>query len=166
MMDKKRLLLSSLAFKDLEDSQADRVLELASVAQYDAGDSVFWEKDVANKLYVVNSGKVALQMSVPAPGYNTGRRLTMDIITETGVFGWSAVVDSHPYSLTAVCIERASVLEIDGNGLRLLLENEASIGYRVMNGLIRLVASRLDETRHLLMSERMTSEPVAVASLS
>lgn len=165
-MDKKKLLMSSPAFKDLDDGQADRVLDLASVAQYDAGDSIFWEKDAANRLYVVDSGKVALQMSVPVPVYNAGRRLTMDIITETGVFGWSAVVDSHPYSLTAVCIERASVLEIDGKGLRLLLEKDTSIGYRVMNGLIRLVASRLDETRHLLMSERMTSEPVAVAPLS
>lgn len=153
-MDRTGLLQTCRIFEGLDGAQIEQIARLGRSAEYPAGTSIFNEKGPAEKLYVIESGKVALQMQLPG---SRGRRLTVDIARESEVFGWSALVDWRPYTLTSVCLENSQILEIDGPALRMLMEGDTAVGFYVMKGLIKLVASRLDETRHLLASERTMS---------
>ena len=102
---------------------------------------------------VVQEGKVALQMMLTktAPG---GRRITIDTVMPNEIVGWSTVVEPHIYTLTAVCLQSTRVLSISGNKLRWLLQDDKALGFEIVQELIKVVASRLDDTRRVLLSER------------
>ncbi len=51
-------------------------------------------------------------------------------------------------------------VSISGAKLRWLLEDNPKIGYELLKGLIKVVASRLEETRQLLIADRsLTLKP-------
>lgn len=82
----------------------------------------------------------------------------MNIATKNEVVGWSSVVEPHIYTLTAVCLQEVKVLAINGPKLRALLRTNRDIGYEVVRELMKVVVSRLEQTRHLLISERMITQ--------
>ena len=154
-MTTKQALQECRLFATLSDADLGRVAEMTSERDYEAGATIFQEGAAANELYLLREGKVALQMTLPggeAP--EAIKRVTIDIVTENQVFGWSAVVSPNVYTLTAVCLQRSRLVVIDGGRLSKLMEEDTSLGYQVMQGFIKVVASRLDDTRQVLLSER------------
>lgn len=149
----KHVLKECPIFEGLSDADLDKISSIATPAQYEAGHTLFVESVSAERMYVMEKGRVALQMGLPAG--RASRRITVDVVGKNDIFGWSALVESHRYTLTAVCLEPTNVLGIDGTRLRSVLEADQKLGYKVLSRLINLVASRLDETRRVLISERM-----------
>ena len=156
-MAEKRLLDDVELFQGLSRIQLEKVQRLCQLEEYQAGAAIFGERAPAEKLYVVDKGKVALQMQLPAGRDVSGRRMTIDTVAKGEVFGWSAVVGRQSYTMTAVCLEPTTVAAISGSGLRSLMQEDNALGYHVLRGLINVVAYRLDETRQLLMTERLVS---------
>lgn len=142
-------------FESLSETDVERFVAISLPQEWGAGDTIFAEGHAAKDLYVVEHGKVALQMHLPSPQAQLSKRITVDVATKGEVFGWSAVVQPHTYTLAAVCLEKTRVLAVDGFKLRNLLKADQRLGYEVLSKLIGVVASRLDETRHLLISERL-----------
>ena len=160
MPSTRQVLKQCSVFQTLNESELDRVASLAVEKEYEAGATIFRERDSAAELLVIEEGKVALQMTIPPAQGHNARRVTVDVVNEGEVVGWSVVVEPHVYTFTAICLQRAKVLAISGARLRALCEEDKSIGYKVTKGLIKLAASRLDETRRVLISERLlSSEP-------
>ncbi len=104
---------------------------------------------------MLQGGKVALQMTMPEALTQMNRRITVDIVSRNEVFGWSAVIEPHVYTLTAICIQKVKALSIDSTKLRRLLRDNPQTGFEILNGLSKVVASRLADTRHVLISERL-----------
>jgi CRP-like cAMP-binding protein len=127
---------------------------LCSSRTYEAGASIFREGDSAEQLFVLEEGKVALQKDVPLPEAQLGRRITVDVVTRGEVFGWSSIVAPHIYTLSAICLQKTSVVAIDGARLRSLLQEDHHMAYEVLHGLLKVVASRLADTMQLLITER------------
>ncbi|MBI2958652.1 MAG: cyclic nucleotide-binding domain-containing protein [Chloroflexi bacterium] len=147
-------LKSITILEELKEAQFDRISAISTVEEYGAGDTIFSESSLAKNLYALQKGKVALQMQLNVANM-LRRRVTVDLVTPPGVFGWSAVMESRPYMLGAVCLEPTVVLAIDGGGLRSLMMQDYEMGYLLMGKLIKVVASRLEEARQLLICERM-----------
>ncbi len=145
----KCLVLANLSGSDLE-----KVLELGSDKVFNAGSTIFRAGDTAESLYLIREGKVALQMALRAEAGGSEKKTTVDIIQANEVLGWSAIIEPHVYTLTAVCLQNTGVLAVNGARLRALLQANHDIGYEFMNGIARVIASRLDDTRRLLISER------------
>ena len=154
-MTSKQVFKECQLFDSMSDADLERLVAISSPQEWGAGGTIFTEGNPAKDLYVLERGKVALQMNLPSTQPQLAKRITVDVATRGEVFGWSAVVQPHIYTLTVVCLESTTGLAIDGFKLRNLLKAEHRIGYEVLSGLIGVVASRLDETRHLLISERM-----------
>ncbi len=106
---------------------------------------------------MVEDGKVALQMTLPEGSEWPAKRVTVDIITSNEILGWSAIVEPFVYTLTAVCLQKTKVLSINALNLRILLKNDQQISHELSKGLIRVIADRLATTRHVLISERLSS---------
>ena len=153
-MANKAVLKECVVFQTLTEAELDRIADMCAPQDYAAGATVFSEGAPSDKIYVLQSGKVALQMQLPAGGPQPGRRISVDIVSKNEVFGWSALVMPRRYTLMAVCLEPTRLLAIDGVRLRALMQEDSHIGYELLNGLIGVVASRLEETRHVLISER------------
>ena len=154
-MTTKQALKKCPLFATLADADLGHVATMTSEDGHEAGATIFQESAAASKLYLLQEGKVALQMALPAgEASETVKRVTIDIITENQVFGWSAVVPPNVYTLTAVCLQRSRLLAVDGRQLADLMEADTNLGYLVMQGFIKVVATRLDDTRQVLLSER------------
>ena len=149
----KEALRKCQVFSTMDEVSLEKLAASAIEQQYEGGTVLFQEGDKANELLVVQEGKVALQMMLTrmAPG---GRRITIDTVMPNELVGWSAVVEPHVYTLSAVCLQNTRVLSISGNKLQWLLQDDKALGFEIVRELIKVVASRLDDTRRVLLAER------------
>jgi CRP-like cAMP-binding protein len=148
-------------FSALKDSDLNQVAALTEVKEFSAGATIFQEGTQADRLWVVDEGKVALQMVLSeGPGASV-RRVTIDILTESELLGWSALVEPHVYTLAAVTLQNTQVLSINALSLRNLMDRNHDLGYEITRGLAKVIADRLAATRHVLVSERLLAPKVA-----
>lgn len=157
MMTPKQAFKECAVFESLSDPDLDRIVALAQPSDWEAGATLFGEGSPAKDLFVLEKGKIALQMHLSTGNSQLAKRVTVDVVTKGDVVGWSAVVEPYKYNFTAVCLEPTRLLGIDGSKLRGLLRDDYRMGYEVLRRLIQVVASRLDETRHVLISERLAT---------
>lgn len=137
-------------FSPLSSGEIDRIAELALDKEYEAGKVIFHAKDKADELFILEEGKIALQMVSPIP---PERPVTVDIAFPGELVGWPGLIEPYVYDLTAICLQRSRVLALDAVRLRLLL-HDANPACQVMTGVVRCVMSRLSDTRQLLIAER------------
>ncbi len=153
-MTVKQVLRNCEIFSTLSDADLEKVAGSVLEKHYEAGTTLFKEGDSADELFVLQEGKVALQMTLPKVLAQTGRRVTVDVITGNEIVGWSAIVEPHVYTLTAVCLQDVKTLSLSATKLRWLLRDDHKIGHEILEGLIKVVVSRLNDTRQVLISER------------
>ena len=154
-MTAKQVLRECQVFSTLGNAEMEKVAALTLEKQCEAGATLFREGDSAEELLLLQAGKVALQLTLPGEVVQMSRKITVDVVSGNEVVGWSAVVEPYVYTLTAVCLQRVEALSISGSKLRWLLRDNPKIGLEVLNELIKVVASRLSETRRVLASERL-----------
>lgn len=154
-MTAKQVLKECVVFSALSEAELEKVASSILEKEYEAGTTIFQGGDNAEELLVLEEGKVAVQIALPKGQVQMSRRITVDVVTRNEVVGWSAVVEPYIYPFTAVCLQKVKALSISGTKLRWLLRDNPKIGYEVLKGLIKVVASRLDDTRHVLASERL-----------
>lgn len=154
-MTVKQALKECTLFSVLSDEELALIVSFAEKKQYDAGTTIFQAGDSAGELLVIEEGKVALQMTLPQEPGQPSRKVTIGVINIGDMIGWSAIVDPYCYTLTAVCLQEVRAISINGEKLRQLLRDNQKMGYEVLKGLTKLVASRLDETRQALVNERL-----------
>ncbi|MBI4321775.1 MAG: Crp/Fnr family transcriptional regulator [Chloroflexi bacterium] len=142
-------------FDSLSEADIERFAAISLPQEWGAGVTIFAEGEPAKNLYVLERGKVALQMQLPSTQPQVSRKITVDVVIKGEVLGWSAVVQPFVYTMTAVCLETTRALAIDSFKFRNLLKADHRLGYEVLSQLIGVVASRLNETRYLLISERL-----------
>ena len=156
-MQSKQAFRECAVFDSLSDADLDKVVSLSQPTELAAGVTLFTEGSPAKDIYVLEKGKIALQMQLPQVQPHLTRRITVDVMSKGELVGWSAVVEPYRYTFTAVCLEPCQLHAVDGAKLRTLLRDDHKVGYVVLSRLIRIVASRLDETRHVLISERLAT---------
>jgi CRP-like cAMP-binding protein len=153
-MTARQILRNCEVFSALSNAELEKVASSALEKQYEAGTTLFQEGGSAEELFVLQEGKVALQMTLPKALAQTGRRVTVDIVARNELVGWSAIVEPYVYTLTAVCLQDVKTLSLSGTKLRWLLRDDYKVGHEILEGLIKVVASRLNDTRRVLISER------------
>ena len=154
-MTAKEVLKESQVFSTLTNAELKQVESAVLEKQYEAGATIFKKGDSADEFLVLQEGKVALQMTLPKEYGQMSRNMSIDIVTRNEIVGWSAVVEPHVYSLTAICIQKVKALSINGNKLRWLMKDNPNISDGVWTGLIKVATLRLEQTRYLLLSERL-----------
>ncbi len=153
-MTPKEALRECQAFRRLTDDRLEKVAALCSEQVYQAGTTVFQSGSMAEQVFVLLEGKVALQMEAPMGQLQLRKRVTVDTIGNSELFGWSGMVEPYIYTLSAICLRTSTVLSIDARKLSSLLEEDCSIAYEVLQGLTSVISSRLHDTMQLLVTER------------
>jgi CRP-like cAMP-binding protein len=146
-------LRRSEIFLGLDDNELKMISMLPSSKQesYPSGQVIFKAGDEAQKIYILEDGKVNIIMEAQISIKDIPAEVVVDIITRGGVFGWSALVKPHLYVLSAVCQSPCKVTIIDGSELRNLFENNVSIGYKVLQGLSQVINSRFRGLEQVLL---------------
>lgn len=147
----KKALAKFELFKWLTDEELEMVAALSEEKNYAAGLSIIAEGSAAKDLYVAAKGKVRVEMSLSVyPGLV--QDALVDIIPEGEPFGWSAVIGSRVYTMTARAEEAVTVIAIDGEKLLGVFNKNPDIGFKVMEGLVSVVHNRLRAVKKTLLS--------------
>lgn len=124
---------------------ADSRRELADGAErrrLAPGEALFLEGDRATRLYILDQGKLSLEVDVPGEGTR--------VLMTAGpgeVFGWSALMEPHLETATARATVPSEVLVIEAQPLLDSLESNHRLGLDLYRTLASVVAARLRATR-------------------
>ncbi|MBN1265047.1 MAG: Crp/Fnr family transcriptional regulator [Anaerolineales bacterium] len=142
-------LFSGMARQDLT--------RIASVfhREQDREDTVlFFQSAPADKFYVVLTGTIAIRFKP-----DDGEPLTIAVIEQGGVFGWSAVLGRERYSSSAVSMTDCALLYTNGPDFRALFDTFTDSGLMMLTRLSELVSKRYDNTRQQILHLMQDSVP-------
>jgi toluene monooxygenase system ferredoxin subunit len=126
-------------FNGLASATIDALAKLAKQESHDAGAVLYRPGDPAEDFFVLDSGRVEFLVGRgdrTAPGGF--------MLNKGEVFGWAALLDAHPARIaSARCLERSSVLRINGKSALRVLEGDPAAGFVVMRRLAALIARYL-----------------------
>jgi CRP/FNR family transcriptional regulator, cyclic AMP receptor protein len=139
--------LQDLAFtQGLGPDQLDRITQIATSIQWESGKTVFREGDLDSLLYVMEEGRVAIEIAVPGRG-----RVVILTVGPGEVFGWSSIFHQRPKTASARTIEPARALAVDASRLRELCDADPRLGYLLTQRILEVVSERLKATRMQLL---------------
>ena len=146
---KRGLIKSSQLFWDLSDAQIDKLMPLCEEQSFDAGLRIFAEGDKATTFYIIEQGKVALEMEIRI-GSRTRKQAAIDVLEQNEVFGWPALSDTPVNNNSAIAIENSKLLAFNGDQVRKLCDEDPELGHKVTQEIIKLVSDRLSKAKRTL----------------
>jgi toluene monooxygenase system ferredoxin subunit len=124
------------------------VKALCKSQDFKSGETVFDEDEPAQDVFLLESGKIELTFSLPQKGRETQIRITE--IHPGEVFGWSGLGVSESWTARANVVYDSKIIRIPGAELKKLMDADPRLGYPVMEQMLKLLVSRLKDTRHQL----------------
>ncbi|MCA9097824.1 MAG: Crp/Fnr family transcriptional regulator [Planctomycetaceae bacterium] len=131
-----------------------RLAELAEPRDLATGEIIFLEGQSHDRIYLVETGQIRLEMSVPG-----GDRVAMLTVGPGEFLGWSPLFGHKTMSASAVAAETTRCWSFSGDALRKLCETEHDIGYYVMKQFAIEISKRLTATRLQLLDMYAEYEP-------
>jgi CRP-like cAMP-binding protein len=148
------LLRNFALFEGFSDGELKRFADLAFEESFKAGAQLWKKGDPANKLLLLLDGKALMTMDIDAGTYRPPVHVVVDIITKGESLGWSAVVDPYLYTRAVRCLNDAKVITFDGEKLRGMLREDATLGYKFIYSIAKVIRDRLYHTEIILAGER------------
>jgi CRP-like cAMP-binding protein len=131
---------------DLRPEYVEQIAKVARLRDYDALKVVFREGELAQRVYLIAAGNVALEMCAPSVGCK--RIMTVG----TGeLLGWSGFLGPERLTATARTLEPTQLVEVDARQLLSMCERNSALGYELMRRAMRAVSARLSATRMQLI---------------
>lgn len=133
------ILSQTRFFDDLSAVQLERVAALGKIQELGEGELVYRIGDPAADMYVLVRGMVRV-----AVGYGGRDVSTGDVLRRGDVFGWAAMTPNCNCRVaTASCITPCTFLAINGERLIALMEQDHTLGYRLMTQISSLITGTL-----------------------
>ncbi len=155
-------LRSCELFGELNDAELGEIAALCREESYPAGAIVFTEAEMAKDLYILQEGKVALQIQLRSLA-EMGGEVAIEVMEPGHIFGWSALVKQRRLTTTARCLEDVKAMAVKGQALNQLFERNAHIGFVVMKRLADVISSRLRLIRERLAEHGQTPDEASAA---
>ena len=134
-------------FDMLRPDQMRTLSDVATQIKLERGETVFRKGEMAEFVYVVLEGQVALR----APG-REGMSLMVDEARKGDFFGSCVCLQMDAYSLDARCVSNASLLKIEAATLKKLLQQDPVMGFAVQQLISRVYFKRYMETARKLQA--------------
>lgn len=142
--------------EDLEEQHLEEIARLASVCQFDEGQTVFREGEAVKHLYLVVLGNISLECC--AAGVGCKRILT---VGPGEMLGWSALADRARATVTARSLTEVQLVTVDGPQLLKLCEHNPRFGFVFMRHAVQALSIRLNATHIQLVDVYGSSMPAA-----
>ena len=107
-----------------------------------AGHRFFEEGGTANKLWLIASGHVALDVDVP------GRSgLILETLGKGDLLGLSWLVPPYEWQFGATAVQQTTAFELDAAAVRAACEEDPGLGYQLLRRVMSEASSRLQAAR-------------------
>jgi CRP-like cAMP-binding protein len=133
-------------FRGLKAGHLKIVADAAMKAAFDAGQVIFRKGDPANRFYLIQRGRVALE----SPGTDTASA-PFEIIGDGDELGWSWLFPPFYSQFTARALEPTQSIFLYATRLREQCEQDYELGYALMKRTVAVVIQRLQATRGRLV---------------
>lgn len=130
----------------LTDDMIKRLLPELELLRFGEGEIIFHCGDSANMFYMLKRGKILLEQRI-----SERVTISMGTVKPGYSFGWSALLGDKHFTVDTVCGEPCEVLRIRSKTLFGMMEDDHSMGYRLMHRLLHMVRRRLDNRTELLL---------------
>ncbi len=127
--------------RGLPPHQIEKLAAMATEVRYQDDQIIFRQADVSSLFCLVVSGKIGLEVNAP------GRTLRIQTVGEGETLGWSSVLGGRDKQFQARALGAVRALAFDGAQLREACDGDCSLGYAIMQRLLRVVADRLQALR-------------------
>jgi CRP/FNR family cyclic AMP-dependent transcriptional regulator len=141
-----RLLKEHPFLAGLEQRHLEFLIGCASNVRFAADEFLCKEGQESDASYLVRSGRVTLEISVPGRG-----PAQLQTIEAGEVLGWSWLYPPYRWQFDARAVEPVRALRLDGNCLRAKCEGDHDLGYELVKRFLYQVHTRLERTRLQLL---------------
>jgi signal transduction histidine kinase len=139
------VLKTSNIFEGLGEQVLAKIAAVSHEQIHQPGEIIFTEGNIAQNLYILKHGEVALDANLSTrPG--SVRRGTIEVIHPGEAFGWSTILRSR-LTMSARAISRSETIAVPGEALHSLLAQDTATCSVVMRRVVNIVDSRLTHTR-------------------
>jgi len=114
-------------FREFDDEVLAEITSRATERFFDAGEMVFEEGHEARDLYVVETGRVGLMITLP-----NGHEIKVLDEGPTDPFGWTSLTASRRYVATARCLRETALVEVPAAVLEEVAERDPRLGVQLM----------------------------------
>jgi CRP/FNR family cyclic AMP-dependent transcriptional regulator len=133
--------------------------DCAIAAHFKPGQVVLREGELANRFYLIESGKVVLESGKDS--------VIVDTIGAGDLLGWSWMFPPYVWHFTARAIEPTEAIFFYGTILREYCERDPSLGYELFKRMAPIMLRRLQAARDKMLAihhGRASLEPVILES--
>jgi CRP-like cAMP-binding protein len=134
-------------FAGMNRAQLALLASCAKTAQFKKGEVIFREGDLADRLYLIETGKVSLESS---SGMDDPR------------LGWSWMFPPQTRTYTAQAVEPITAIFFYGTVLRERCENDHSLGYELLKRMSFMMYQRLQAVQNRMLTTRNHSDTLEV----
>jgi CRP-like cAMP-binding protein len=134
-------------FAGMETEHLKTIAACASDATFEPQQFLFREGEPANQFYLIQSGRIALEVHELANG--------TVLVTNVGpgeVLGWSWLFPPFSWHFQARATERTKAIILNGAHLLVVAESDPAFGYELMKRVAQVVIERLQATRRQLLA--------------
>jgi CRP/FNR family cyclic AMP-dependent transcriptional regulator len=132
--------------RGLTEAQLNRLQSLVERRAFSAGETLLVEGAQQDRVSLLTSGRIRLEMNVPGRG-----RTPILTLGAGDLLAFSALLGTGKMTASAVAEVAGEALSFDGSQLRHLCATDHELGYAVMSALAETLARRLVATRLQLL---------------
>ena len=133
-------------FSRLTPAETAQLTRATREVAFAAGERLCEEGHPADRLWVLESGRVEVDTAVPGRG---------DVVVQTlgpgELLGWSWLVPPYRWDFGARAVTTVTAAELDGRLLRDLADEDPVFGYALTRAMAEVLAHRLRGTRARLL---------------
>jgi CRP-like cAMP-binding protein len=130
----------------LSNEMLEKIIPEVRLLQFREKEVVFKVGQTAEYFYMLKGGKILLEVQLLK-----GITISLGSLKSGYSFGWSALVSGSAHASSASCLEPCEVLAIPGDKLRSLLEENHTMGYRIMEFTAKVLKNRLERRTEQLL---------------
>src|SRR6266536_6115386 len=128
-------------------TQLALLTDCAIAAHFKKGQTILREGELANRFYLIESGKVMLES-----GEGFGDPVIVETIGAGDLLGWSWMFPPYVWHFTARASEPTCAIFFYGTILREYCERDPSLGYELLKRMSAVMVKRLQAARQRMLS--------------
>ncbi len=130
-------------FKGLERSDIDKIASLCHMETYRAGEYIFHQGELGERIFIVSDGHVFLERMMDL-GLREGKAV-IGTLGNGRAFGcWSSILNEPHYLMSsALCKRTAKIVVMSGAGLRDIMLKDSKLGFKIMEKICLLLRDRI-----------------------
>ena len=131
----------------MNQTQLALLTDCAMAAHFKPGRVILREGEIANRFYLIESGKVVLES-----GEGFGDPVIIETIGAGDLLGWSWMFPPYVWHFTARAVEPTEAIFFYGTILREYCERDPSLGYELFKRMAPIMLKRLQGARQKMLA--------------